>query len=308
MLNKSPNIISDLKMPVFLLAPPFSLNTSVRNNIWMEELDESDINVNSKVALRQFYKLYSFMSSQSLVYLLPSDTHQALQDQVYVANLGIIIGDEDPTAIVANFASEIRRSETPIGVSFFESLGYKTEVAPYYFEGEAELKHLHSNVLVGGYGIRSDIRTYDWMEEKFNLKIVKVEERDPYLYHLDCSIFPLDKENTLVYTGGFNSDELKELEKVTNVISINKDVAYSGICNSVRVNQHILCSSNINDLKAGTEEYIYEMNKSHELEKICSKLALTPKLFNLSEYMKSGALLSCMVMHLNRYSYKIQVI
>ncbi|NHB87846.1 amidinotransferase [Photorhabdus tasmaniensis] len=307
-MKNSPNIISDIKMPVFLLAPPFSLNTNVRNNIWMEELDDSEINVNNKVALRQFYNLYSFMSSQSLVYLLPSDTHQELQDQVYTANLGIIIGDEDQTAIVANFSSEIRRSETPIGVNFFESLGYKTEVSPYHFEGEAELKHLYGNIFVGGHGIRSDIKSYDWMEDKFGLKIVKIEEKDPYLYHLDCIILPLDKENTLVYTKGLNNDELKELEKVTNIISIDKDVAYSGICNSVRVNQYILCSSNINNLKVGTEDYINEMNKNHELEKICSKLALTPKLFNLSEYMKSGALLSCMVMHLNRYSYKIQVI
>ncbi|MBD2806897.1 amidinotransferase [Xenorhabdus sp. ZM] len=308
MLQNSPNIISDLKMPAFLLAPPFSLNTNVRNNIWMEELNDSDITVNSKVALRQFYKLYSFLSSQSLVYLLPSHTQEDLQDQVYTANLGIIVGDENPIAIVANFASEIRRSETDIGVRFFEALGYNTVVAPNYFEGEAELKHLHDNVFIGGYGIRSDIETYKWMEEQFDLKIVKIEERDPYLYHLDCSVLPLDKENTLVYTGGFSSDELKEIEKVTNIISVSKDIAYSGICNSVRVNQYIVCSSNINDLKAGTEDYIYEINKNHELEKICSKLALTPKLFNLSEYMKSGALLSCMVMHLNRYSYKIQVI
>ncbi len=30
--------------------------------------------------------------------------------------------------------------------------------------------------------------------------------------------------------------------------------------------------------------------------------------FNLSEYLKGGGLLSCMVMHLNRYSYAFKLV
>ena len=35
------------------------------------------------------------------------------------------------------------------------------------------------------------------------------------------------------------------------------------------------------------------------LEKICSNEGMEPIIFNISEFMKSGALLSCCVMHLN---------
>ena len=46
-----------------------------------------------------------------------------------------------------------------------------------------------------------------------------------------------------------------------------------------------------------------EKHKITSLEKICSNEGMEPVIFNLSEYMKSGAMLSCMVMHLNRVDH-----
>ena len=43
--------------------------------------------------------------------------------------------------------------------------------------------------------------------------------------------------------------------------------------------------------------------KISSLEKICSDEGMEPVIFNLSEYMKSGAMLSCMIMHLNRVDH-----
>ena len=42
-----------------------------------------------------------------------------------------------------------------------------------------------------------------------------------------------------------------------------------------------------------------EKAKINTLERICFNEGLEPVFFNLSEYMKSGAMLSCMMMHLN---------
>jgi hypothetical protein len=44
------------------------------------------------------------------------------------------------------------------------------------------------------------------------------------------------------------------------------------------------------------------------LEDIAAKLGLEVSYFNLSEYLKGGALLSCMVMHLNRRSHAFSLI
>ena len=67
----------------------------------------------------------------------------------------------------------------------------------------------------------------------------------------------------------------------------------------------VLNSSHLHDLKQGTEDYKYEITKNRKLEDVSADLALEVVYFNLSEFHKSGALLSCMVMHLNRHSYKI---
>jgi len=72
-----------------------------------------------------------------------------------------------------------------------------------------------------------------------------------------------------------------------------------GITNSVRMGNAILCASNIVELKRTDENYDHEKNKIATLEKICAHEGMEPVIFNLSEYMKSGAMLSCMVMHLN---------
>jgi hypothetical protein len=66
-------------------------------------------------------------------------------------------------------------------------------------------------------------------------------------------------------------------------------------------------SSHIHELKAGTEDYDHELQKNRRLEDIAIRLAFEVNYFNLSEYHKSGALLSCMVMHLNRYSYNFRL-
>jgi N-dimethylarginine dimethylaminohydrolase len=184
-------------------------------------------------------------------------------------------------------------------------MGYEIHVPPTKFEGEAELKHLHDNVYVGGYGTRSEKETYDWMERNFDMRVVRLRLSDPYLYHLDCMVFPITSENTLVCTELIEQKEIAALEKVTNVIPVSADECYSGICNSVRMPSVVLNSSHIQDLKARTEDYELEIQKNRKLEDIAANLALEVSYFNLSEYHKSGALLSCMVMHLNRRSYMV---
>lgn len=299
---------TQLECPAFLVNAPFSYSTEAANNVWMEELDPDERVPDIRRAMAQFLELFHFLSGDALVYVLPTPRIDGLQDLVFTANLGIVLTHLDPApVVVSNFTSEPRRGETEVGVRFFELLGYETHVAPHKFEGEAELKHLHDNVYAGGYGQRSEPETYTWMERTFGMDIVKVAETDPYLYHVDCTIFPLTQEDTLVCTEMFERGEVAELEKRTNIIDVSYDDCYTGICNSVRCGNIIINSSHIHELKAGTEDYQLELRKNHKLEDIAARRALEVNYFNLSEYHKGGALLSCMVMHLNRYSYEFRL-
>jgi len=299
-----------LSVPTFLMCPPFSLSTRVANNIWMTEYSEQERAIDRRRAVQQFLTLCQFLAAEGLVYLLPAPADCGLQDLTFTANLAFVPEHlrETGLVLVSNFTSPPRVGEAEVGWQFFESVGYRPVRVPFRFEGEAEIKHLHGNVYIGGYGLRSERRTYDWMEEKFDMKVIKVEETDPYLYHLDCSVFPVDSRNTMVCTEIFRKEEIAEIEKHTNILSVSLDHCYNGICNSVRLGNLILNASNINDLRAGTEDYDLELAKNRALEDIAARHVCEPVFFNLSEFLKSGALLSCLVMHLNRHSYHVRVL
>ncbi|CCD29384.1 Beta-hydroxylase, bleomycin/phleomycin binding protein, ankyrin homologue, bleomycin and transport protein [Candidatus Glomeribacter gigasporarum BEG34] len=301
---------TQLQRPAFLMNAPFSYSTAEANNVWMQEMTEAERIPDRKRSMVQFLKLYNFLAAEALVYLLPIPRIEGLQDLVFTANLGIVLEHVEGknTVVISNYSSAPRQGETEVGMRFFESMGYQTYVPDAKFEGEAELKPLYDNIYVGGYGIRSDPEVYNWMKRIFDMRIIRLKMIDPYLYHLDCSVFPITKEQTLVCTQLYDEKEIKELEKYTEIIDVSKESATAGLCNSVRLNNTILCASDIHDLKAGTEGYVIEAAKNRELEDIAGKLAFEVTLFNLSEYQKSGAMLSCMMMHLNRHSYSFRLV
>jgi N-dimethylarginine dimethylaminohydrolase len=308
MLTNMKETPSQLNIPSYVMNFPFTLDTKNPNNIWMKELSPDDLQVNRKKAYKQFMDLYNFLSGDGLVYLLPSLGD--FQDQVYVANLGIYLPHikDSNNIVLSNYTSEPRIGEEKIGEAFFKLMNYDTHLCPYKWEGEADLKFIGGNNYIGGSGIRTDHKTYEWMREQFGMNIIDVEMVDDYLYHLDCSIFPLSKEKTMICTSMFDPEEIRDIEKYTQVIDIDEDDALGGITNSVRFGNLILCASNISELSKTHEDYAYEKHKINSLEAICAKEGMEPVFFNLSEYMKSGALLSCMVMHLNYVDYYKQLV
>ena len=294
---------SQLSVPSYVLNFPFTLSTENPNNVWMNELSPEDLKVNKPKAYKQFMDLYNFMAGGSLSYLLPSAGN--FQDQVYVANVGIYLPHIKTSneIILSNFTSEPRQGEEKVAKPFFDLMGYNTTICPYKWEGEADLKYLGDNTYVGGYGIRSSREAYEWMSETYGMNIIPVEMVEEYLYHLDCSVFPVNNNKTMICTELFSPEELQQLELHTDIIDVSIDDAFGGITNSVRMGNMIMCASNIAELKKSDELYGLEKHKIDTLEKICANEGMEPVIFNLSEYMKSGAMLSCCVMHLNYVDY-----
>ena len=179
--------LSQFDGPAFLMAPPLSFDTQVANNAWMEDLDDSERVIRPRKAMRQFQVLYNFIASRSLVSLVALPSSAGLQDLVFTANLGIVLNHlpDNNTVIISNFNSEPRFGEMEVGMRYFKEMGYRTYIPRGKFEGEAELKHLHDNVYIGGYGLRSEKEAFGEMEEQFSMEVIKVRETDPYLYHLD---------------------------------------------------------------------------------------------------------------------------
>lgn len=286
--------------PSFLMTPPFTLDAGEPNNIFMKQIPEQEREVNRKRAMNQFLHLYNFMASQSLVYLLP---HQYdLQDQSFVANLGIVLPhcNEKKTVVISEFRSKPRVGEQKPGVEFFKMLNYDVVVAPKYFEGEADLKYVNGNNYIGAFGIRTSLEALDWFEKTFDMNIVKVHNTSQELYHLDCIVYPLYNNVVMAVTSQLSKKNIKDIEKFAEIVDVpGSAAATSGFTNCVGLYRQLLCASNITSLKVTDKDYVHERNKVEFLTKVCANHSLEPVFFNLEEYIKNGADLSCIVMHIN---------
>jgi N-dimethylarginine dimethylaminohydrolase len=273
--------VNNLQLPVYLMNFPMSVDNRVVNNIIMQEHKQEKYYLD--LAFRQWGNLYNYLTIYGMVYILPSKEN--LQDQTFVANLGCYLPSAD-VMVLSNFKSEPRQGEEKIGLAFFELMGYNVIRPPSYFEGEAELKYIRDNIYVGGYGVRTEGASYDWIMDNVDVEITPVEVTDPYLYHFDCSFLLLTEEKALVVTEGISKEDLRAIEKVVEVIPVPKKNIYDCWTNSVRIRDKILHSPVRPELQKDFTDFM-------------TKLSLEPIIFPLSEFEKSGASLSCLIMHLN---------
>ncbi len=294
---------SQLPIPAFLMNVPLSFSAEVANNKWMEDWSADDRRIDRSKALEQFFALYHYLGSKALVTLLPGPHDCGLQDLVFTANVGFIPEHRLSEVVISRFTIPNRSGEADLAARFFKDMGYMVHCCPHRFEGEADLRYVRDNIYVGGYGQRSSKEAFDWMEREFDIQIIKVRLRDPYSYHLDCSVLPIDGERTLVATGLFNDNELREIESVTEIVPVETEAALMGLCNSVMLGNTWLTGSAIDELPADHEYYDAESRKLRTLEQTAARLNKDIRCFNISEYYKGGAALSCMLMHLNRSAY-----
>lgn len=275
------------------------------NNTWMAELSAKERQVDYYVAQQQFHALYQFLCTIGFVYLLPPGDLNT-QDQVYVANAAAVLPHtENRVAIASNFTAQERKGEEVAISNLLSNLGLEVHHSPYKFEGEAELKHLYGSVYACSHGMRTEIDFHNWLKDKFGLEVVSLKLTSDRLYHLDCAIFPVSPNLTFVCGEIFSARELRELERHTEIIDVPLELAEAGVNNCMRAGEFILCSSDIHSLSRYDPEFQLERRKNRFLEDACTGLGLELVTFDLSEFYKSGALLSCLVLHLSRYAYAV---
>jgi N-dimethylarginine dimethylaminohydrolase len=294
--------LADVKLPVFLMNVPLSLSAEVANNVWMDKIDSGEREIRFDKALAQFVALYRHIAARAIVYLLPSAP--GLQDQTYVSNLAAVLPHLGvDTVIISRFRSRPRIGEERIGAEFFRLMNFGVAVPPdefegekLYFEGEADLKHIRENVYVGAYGMRTSRNALRWASESFGMEILPFRVDDPHLYHLDGSVFRITESAVLVCTSVADRGCLKQIERRCEVIDVSLAHARAGITNNVLVSGEVLCDSEIHELSRDSELYQVEKTKIERLERICARFGRSCHVFCMSEFYKSGALLSCLVL------------
>jgi N-dimethylarginine dimethylaminohydrolase len=291
-----PKTPSQYPQPVFVMCPPAFVDNKIKNNSTMKDM--ADAVMDRPKFLAQWYNLYNVLAANSLTYLLPPK--KGLQDQTYVNCFAYLPHVKNKNVIVlSNFTAEGREGEEWVAASLLRELGYEVVKCPFRFEGEPELKYLRDNIYIGGYGFRSDIRAHRWLEETFGCKILYIKETDEVLYHLDCSVLPLNDYNVIMCAELMDRKQLAEVEKYANIHPISKADAYAGAANSLKVEGAIYNSSNLAYLRRTDEEYAEQAHKNDRLQAIADVLGMEIIYFDLSECEASGAKLSCFVSHLN---------
>ena len=300
---------SQSDVPAFLMNRPFSWDCDSPNNIWMQKMSKEEMKPDFQLAHRQWLDLYQLLASQGYVETLPSKPSKDLQDLVYVANIGIVLCHlPEPVFVAANFKSPPRKGEEKIGIELFKIMEYRVERPTTTFEGEADLKHIRDNLYIGGYGIRTDPKTYDWMEEKFGMKIIRVKMTDEWCYHFDCNLFPLTTETVIACPPLMTAEEKKAVEKVVEIVPISKRLAHAATTNAVRIGSYVVYGATLTGLTKDDEDWDDECDKEAFFVKTLPKYGMEPIPVNLSEFEKSGAACSCCVCHLNRASYSVPLI
>jgi N-dimethylarginine dimethylaminohydrolase len=251
---------------------PLSVSNREPNNVLMFPDDSP---YDKPKAYTQWMKLYQRITREALVYVLPGDDH--LQDLPFVANLGCYLPHVN-VMLLSRYTSKPRIGEEAVGRRFFESFDYTLRQPNDCWEGEADLKWMRKNLYVGGVGQRSTREAFRWMNKEFDMDVVEIEMIDPKLYHLDCVFMPLSDEMALVNTSALLSSDIDKLEKLMEIVPVPKQFKYEGWTNSLKLGDTIL----------------YGLSESHlEFERL-----FNVECIDLREFDKSGADLSCMVMHL----------
>ncbi|MDY0881545.1 dimethylarginine dimethylaminohydrolase family protein [Dongia soli] len=298
--------LKTLDRPALLMNLPLSLATDEPNNILMQQMSDAERLIDHRKALHQFTELYHFLAQRAVVYLLPSTPK--LQDQAYVANLGIVLPHlRDETVVVSRFRSTPRLAEAPVGIDFFNLMHFHVHLPPergadgeaLYFEGEADLKYLRDDIYIGAHGLRTSLNALAWFSQSFGMKIIPYRIADEYLYHLDCCLFVIDAENVILCRDRTNEVTLRAIERECNVVEASVENVRSGLTNSLIIGQYLLCDSPISEISRTHDYYESEKAKIARLEEISVQHGLELRIFNLSEFMKSGAALSCLAMRLN---------
>ncbi|HEK9104031.1 TPA: hypothetical protein SUB30_005601 [Bacillus pseudomycoides] len=222
--------------------------------------------VNLPRAVEEFHGFVHKLSEDALVFQLPP--YPGLQDLVYVANLGLVPAHVPNTVVLSNFKSTPRRGEDIVGANFLSQLGYRVVRAPYFFEGEADFKHIRDNVYVGAHGMRTSRKFLQWFEETFDAHVIPFEMNDPLCYHLDGCVLPLTEEKVAVCVDLVDNKTIKEIEKFAEIIPVAQVDAKTGALNSVVLGNKLYNDSIIDSLSKDNQRYERELSKVKAVERI----------------------------------------
>ncbi|HEX5314783.1 MAG TPA: dimethylarginine dimethylaminohydrolase family protein [Gammaproteobacteria bacterium] len=264
-----------------LMCRPDHFTVSYNINPWM---DGEEGEVSRGRALAQWQALRDVLARVAEVELIPAQPQ--LPDMVFTANAGVVNGRR---VIVSRFSPPERRGEEPHFRDWFASRGFELVAWPeeLVFEGAGDALLDRGGPWVwAGYGQRTALAAHERLaafypeRETVSLRLV-----DPYYYHIDTCLAPLEGGYLLYYPEAFDEEGRAAIERRVapeRRIAVNAAEADALSCNAVNLDRHVFLN-----------------NPSERLRNVLETAGFEVTGVDVSEFMKSGGAAKCLVLRLD---------
>jgi arginine dihydrolase len=269
-------------MPKVLLCPPDYFDVVDQKNPYMSRESAVD-----RVKARSQWEALCSVLQQCGCEIETIDPVEDFEDMVFAANQ-VFVGQTDGCGkfvVPSRMVYASRHREVPFYTDWFRARDYRVielDYGPDYLEGHGDLLwHPDGSRIYGGYGFRSTrggIEKIGAVMSAMGIPVVPLQLIDPYCYHLDTCLCPLNNEAALIFPGAYSSEALASLHKDwRRVHLLTTDEAHRFMGNGIVINGAYITPYMTPQLKA----ILY-----HE--------GLTPVVVDTSEFEKAGGSCFCM--------------
>ena len=214
-----------------------------------------------------------------------------LEDMVFAANQ-VFVGAKEgygKFVVPSRMVYESRQREVQFFAEWCREHAYQIidlDFGSDYLEGHGDLLwHPNGSCIFAGYGFRSTrggVDKFAAAMSKMGIAVEPLRLVDPYCYHLDTCLCPLNDEAALIFPGAYSGEALAVLHKIwTRVHLLTADEAHRFMGNGIVINGRYITP------------YV-----TPQLEKTLRDEGLTPIVVDTSEFEKAGGSCFCMKMFL----------
>jgi N-dimethylarginine dimethylaminohydrolase len=210
-----------------------------------------------------------------------------LEDMVFAANqvFAGFSGKTGKFVVPSRMVHASRQREVSCYVDWFRQRGFKVIDLDFHgdhLEGHGDLLwHPDWSRIYAGHGFRSTrggVETFAVAMAELGIPVIPLQLVDPYCYHLDTCLCPLNNEAALIYPGAYDDESLHTLRGFWKRLhELTADEAHKFMGNGIAVNS----------------TYLTPYLTPH-LESILLQENLSPVVIGTSEFEKSGGSLFCM--------------
>lgn len=265
-----------------LLCPPSYFDVVDQKNPYMSGKSPVD----SAKASAQWQALCAALE-ESGYEVVTIDPAPGLEDMVFAANQAFVGYKEGIGRFVvpSRMVHASRQREVAFFLDWYRQRGYRVidlDLGGDHFEGHGDfLWHPDGSRIYAGYGFRTTrggVDKFTTAMSKLGIPVIPLQLVDPYCYHLDTCLCPLNDEAVLIYPAAYSPEALHSLPQFWKRIhELTADEAHTFMGNGI----------------VASERYITPYT-TPQLDAILKQEGLTPYLLDTSEFEKAGGSVFCM--------------